>query len=303
VEQVAPTDSTVLISGETGTGKELIARAIHDRSRRRERPMVSVNCGAIASGLVESELFGHEKGAFTGAITRKIGRFELADGGTLFLDEVGDLPADAQVKLLRVLQGSEFERVGGSKTMRVDVRVIAATHHDLSRTVEAGRFRSDLFYRLNVFPIRTPPLTERRADIPALVRSFTVKLNQKLGKRIESVPQETLDVLMAYSWPGNIRELRNIVERSFIISPGTALELGDWFSNEVTDPPGVRTLVEAQREQILEALERTSWRVSGERGAARLLAIKATTLEARMKKLDIRRPQTARSQTPGSTGA
>jgi predicted ATPase len=300
VEQVAPSDANVLITGETGTGKELIARAIHGRSRRRDRSLVSVNCGAIASGLVESELFGHEKGAFTGAIGKKIGRFELADGGTIFLDEVGDLPADAQVKLLRVLQNGEFERVGGNRTIHVDVRVVAATHQDLDEAVHGGRFRSDLFYRLNVFPIRTPTLAERKDDIPALVRSFLHKLNMKFGRRIESIPRATLDALMAYSWPGNVRELRNIVERCFIVSSGSSLELGEWLvvpdRTALANPPA--TLEEAQREHIVDALERTAWRVSGERGAARLLGIKPTTLEARMKKLGIVRPSRTLPQRP-----
>ena len=294
VEQVAPTDTTVLILGETGTGKELVARAIHNLSARKDRPMVTVNCGAISAGLVESELFGHEKGAFTGAVSRKVGRFELAGGGTIFLDEIGDLSLDLQVKLLRVLQEGTFERVGGSATIKVDVRVIAATHRDLQAAVESGRFRADLFYRLNVFPIRTPPLRDRREDIPALVRYFVMKYTAKTGKRIDTVPKSVLDSLGAYPWPGNVRELANVLERSFIISRGNSLELGEWApvpveSGAVTTDTGTHDL---SRERIIEALERTGWRVSGPRGAAHALGLKPTTLEARMKRLGITRPST-----------
>ncbi len=292
VEQVAPTDTTVLVTGETGTGKELIARAIHNLSARRDRPMVTVNCGAISAGLVESELFGHEKGAFTGAVSRKVGRFELASGGTIFLDEIGDLPLDLQVKLLRELQEGEFERVGGSATIKVDVRVVAATHKDLPAAVESGRFRADLFYRLNVFPIRTPPLRERREDIPALVRYFVMKYTAKTGKRIETVPRSVLDSLGAYAWPGNVRELANVLERSVIVSRGNSLELGEWVampaeSTAAGRASGARDL---SRERIIDALEQTGWRVSGPRGAAHLLGLKPTTLEARMKRLGITRP-------------
>jgi PAS domain S-box-containing protein len=292
VEQVAPTDTSVLITGETGTGKELIARAIHNLSPRRDRPMVTVNCGAISAGLVESELFGHEKGAFTGAVGRKIGRFELAADGTVFLDEIGDLPLDLQVKLLRVLQEGELERVGGGRTIKVDVRVIAATHKDLDAAVAAGRFRADLYYRLNVFPVRTPALRERTEDIPALVRYFVMKYAAKMGKRIDTVPKHVLDTLGAYAWPGNVRELANVLERSVIISRGTTLELGEWVTLPV-EPIPVRkepSPDELSRRQILEALERTGWRVSGPRGAAYLLGLKPTTLEARMKRLGITRP-------------
>ncbi len=226
VDQVAPADTTVLVSGETGTGKELVARAIHDRSTRRGRPLVKVNCSAIAAGLVESELFGHVKGAFTGAIDRRVGRFELADGGTLFLDEVGELPLETQVKLLRVLQEREFEPVGSSRSLRVDVRVIAATNRDLAEAVRAGRFRADLFYRLNVFPIEVPPLRERRTDIPQLATFFVSCFARKFGKRVEAVSKETLDRLMAYPWPGNIRELQNVIERAVVLSGGPSLALG-----------------------------------------------------------------------------
>jgi transcriptional regulator with GAF, ATPase, and Fis domain len=287
VEQVAATDSTVLILGETGTGKELIARAIHAHSGRRDRPMVSVNCGAISPGLVESELFGHERGAFTGALSRKIGRFELADGGTLFLDEIGDLPLELQVKLLRVLQEGEIQRVGGTQPIKVDVRVVAATHHDLEQAVAAGRFRADLYYRLNVFPIQVPPLRERRDDIPTLVRHFVLKYAARMGRQIDHVSKKTLDALTTYHWPGNIRELANIVERSVIVSRGATLELGDWFA---PGPAPTKTLKESEREQILAALEESGWRVSGPRGAALKLGLKPTTLEARMKRLGITRP-------------
>ena len=291
VEQVAPTDTTVLILGETGTGKELIARGIHRLSRRRERPLVTVNCGAIAPGLVESELFGHEKGAFTGAVSRQIGRFELADGGTIFLDEIGDLSLDLQIKLLRVLQEGEVERVGGSRTIKLDVRVIAAMHRDLPEAVRTGRFRSDLFYRLNVFPMVTPALRDRKEDIPLLVRHFALHYGVKLGKRIDAIPKRTLDALTAYDWPGNIRELRNVIERALIITPGTTLELRDWAPGETAATEArLRSLEDVERDYIISVLEQKSWRVSGPKGAASLLGLKPTTLEARMKKLGIQRP-------------
>ena len=304
VEQVAPTDSTVLITGETGTGKELVARAVHNLSRRKERPIVTVNCGAISPGLVESELFGHEKGAFTGAIARKIGRFELADGGTIFLDEIGDLPSDLQVKLLRVLQEGEIERVGGNRPIKVNVRIIAATHRNLPDLVQGGRFRADLFYRLNVFPIRTPALRERREDIPLLVRYFVLKYAQKLGKRIESIPTEVMHPLSTYDWPGNVRELGNVLERSVIVTRGTALELGDWLPAAqarpvVTDERnGGENLEAVEREHILAVLERVGWKVSGAKGAAAVLGLKPTTLESRMKRLGIRRPAPAAARNP-----
>ena len=241
---------------------------------------------------MESELFGHEKGAFTGAVNRKIGRFELATGGTIFLDEIGDLSLDLQVKLLRVLQEGELERVGGSRTIKVDVRVIAATHKNLEAAVADGRFRADLFYRLNVFPIRTPALRERREDVPALVRYFVMKYASKMGKRIDTVPKSALDTLGSYAWPGNVRELANVLERSVIISRGTTLELGEWITLPVEPIPVRRdpTLHELTRQRIIEALEETGWRVSGPRGAAQLLGLKPTTLEARMKRLGITRP-------------
>ena len=297
VEQVAPTDTSVLILGETGTGKELIARAIHGLSRRKDRPMVTVNCGAISAGLVESELFGHEKGAFTGAVSRKVGRFELAHGGTIFLDEIGDLSLDLQVKLLRVLQEGELDRVGGSRTIKVDVRVIAATHKDLQAAVDSGQFRADLFYRLNVFPISTPALRDRREDVPALVRYFVMKHAARMGKRIETIPKPALDALSAYAWPGNVRELANVLERSVIVSRGTSLELGEWVAmpSEPVAPAAEPVAGAPSRERIIEVLEETGWRVSGPQGAARLLGLKPTTLEARMKRLGIVRPS-AKSQ-------
>jgi PAS domain S-box-containing protein len=291
IEKVATTDATVLVTGETGTGKELIARAIHKLSSRKDRVLVKVNCSAIPAGLIESELFGHEKGAFTGALARKIGRFELADGATIFLDEIGDLPLDLQAKLLRVLQEGEFERVGSSKTMKVDVRVIAATNRDLDKTVQGGGFRSDLYYRLNVFPIHAPALRERQQDIPLIVRYFARKYGMKLGKKIETIPQTTIEALQSYSWPGNVRELENVIERAMILSQGSQLDLGEWLPKPNVSAGGsaIPTLDEHERMHILAVLERTGWRVSGEKGAAKLLGLKPTTLEARMKKLGITR--------------
>ncbi|GIX47535.1 MAG: hypothetical protein KatS3mg131_1746 [Candidatus Tectimicrobiota bacterium] len=291
VEAVAPTSATVLILGETGTGKELVARAVHHLSPRRERPLVKVNCAALPAGLIESELFGHEKGAFTGALARRIGRFELAHGGTIFLDEIGDLPLELQGKLLRVLQEGEFERLGGTTTLRVDVRVIAATNRDLAAAVQEGRFREDLFYRLQVFPIQLPPLRERREDIPLLVRHFVQKFSRQLGKRIDTIAPRALEALQAYPWPGNVRELEHLIERAVILSPGPRLELGDWLPRSRLPAARFPTLAECERDHILAALEQTGWRVSGERGAAKLLGLKPTTLEARMKKLGIRRPK------------
>jgi transcriptional regulator with GAF, ATPase, and Fis domain len=253
--------------------------------------LVKVNCAALPAGLIESELFGHEKGAFTGALTRRVGRFELAHEGTLFLDEIGDLPSELQPKLLRVLQEGEFERVGGSHTMRVDVRVIAATNRDLEQAIQAGRFRADLYYRLSVFPIRLPPLRERPEDIPLLVGYFAQKYGRRLGKRIPSVPPATLQLLGAYPWPGNVRELENVLERALILSQGSHLDLGGWLPRPDTAPRerGPLTLEQLEREHILAVLEGTGWRVSGEGGAAGLLGMKPTTLEARMKKLGITR--------------
>jgi formate hydrogenlyase transcriptional activator len=291
IETVASTDATVLIVGETGTGKELVARALHNLSPRRRRALVKVNCAALPTGLIESELFGHEKGAFTGALARRIGRFELAHEGTLFLDEIGDLPLELQPKLLRVLQEGECERVGGTQTIRVDVRVIAATNRDLEEAVQGGRFRADLYYRVNVFPIHLPPLRERREDIPLLVAYFARKFATRLGKRTPTVLPAMMQALQAYGWPGNVRELENVTERAVILSQGAHLDLGGWLPTPGTTSRkrGPRTLEEAEREHILAVLEETGWRVSGERGAAKVLGMKPTTLEARMKKLGITR--------------
>ncbi|UCC71853.1 MAG: sigma 54-interacting transcriptional regulator [Gemmatimonadota bacterium] len=290
IEKVAATDSTVLITGETGTGKALVARAIHNSSSRRDKVLVTVNCAALPGGLIESELFGHEKGAFTGATSRKIGRFELANRGTVFLDEIGDFPLDLQTKLLRVLQDGEFERVGGSQTRKVDVRVIAATNRDLPEAIDKGNFRSDLFYRLNVFPIHAPPLRDRKGDIPLLVRHMVMKYSVKLGKKIESIPQAAMNALTAYDWPGNVRELENVIERAVILTGGRELEPGDWLLASVGPSPSrVPTLAELERDHIVRVLEATGWRVRGEGGAAALLGLKPTTLEARMKKLEIER--------------
>ena len=290
VEQVAPTDSSVLLSGETGTGKELVARAIHDQSSRRGRAMIRVNCAALPSTLVESELFGREKGAFTGALTSQAGRFEMADGSTLFLDEVGELPLELQAKLLRVLQEGEFERLGSTETRRVDVRIIAATNRDLEQSIRTGLFRQDLFYRLNVFPIALPPLRERREDIPQLVWVFIAGFAKRLGKSVESVPRRTMEQLQAYPWPGNVRELRNVIERSLILSEGPVLQV------ELPRPaagPGESsgTLQDLDRQHILDVLGRAGWRIRGRGCAAEILGLKPTTLEARMRKLGIQRPK------------
>jgi PAS domain S-box-containing protein len=291
IESVAKTNATVLVTGETGTGKELIARAIHNLSLRNEKVMVKVNCSALPSGLVESELFGHEKGAFTGALSQKIGRFELANGGSIFLDEIGDLPLELQAKLLRVLQEGELERVGGSETIKVNVRIIAATNRHLGKAIEDGSFRADLYYRLNVFPIHIPPLRERREDVRSLVRHFVMKHGMAMGKRIKTIPQKVMQALVSYSWPGNVRELGNLIERAVIISHGNRLELGDWLPRNgvSSDPTTISTLEELEKGHIIEVLELTGWRVSGEKGAARILGMKPTTLESRMKKLGIER--------------
>ena len=293
VEQAAPTDATILILGETGTGKELIARAIHNLSPRKNRPLVKVNCAALPANLIESELFGHEKGSFTGAIAQKIGRFELAHNGTIFLDEIGELPLDLQVKLLRVLQEGEFDRLGSAETIRVDVRVIAATNRDLGKEVREGAFREDLFYRLNVFPVHVPPLRDRKDDIPILVEHFLRRYCKKTGRVIDVIPQKTMDTLQAYHWPGNVRELENIIERAVILSRGKRLELGDWFAAEPDIPASdaeIATLEELERNHILHVLKLTRWRVSGPKGAAKILDINPQTLVSRMKKLGIERP-------------
>lgn len=292
VQTVAATDSTVLILGETGSGKELIARALHNLSNRRERTFVKLNCAAIPTGLLESELFGHEKGAFTGAIATKIGRFELADRGTIFLDEVGEIPLELQVKLLRVLQEQEFERLGSTRTMRVNVRVIAATNRDLSHMVDAQQFRSDLYYRLKVFPVTVPPLRERVEDIPVLVRHFVQKFAARMKKRIESVPTDAMRALQAYGWPGNVRELENFVERAVILSSGSELFVSTAELKRAA-PVGngsATTLEDAEREHILKALRETNWVIGGDAGAAARLGMKRTTLQSKMQKLGIARP-------------
>jgi formate hydrogenlyase transcriptional activator len=293
---VAQTDATVLIMGESGTGKELIARAIHSISKRANRPLVKVNCAALPANLIESELFGHEKGAFTGAIAQKIGRFELANGGTIFLDEIGEMPFEIQSKLLRVLQEGEFERVGSSKTIKVDVRVIAATNRDLQSSVNNKEFRADLFYRLNVFPIFSPPLRDRKEDIPLLVNHFFKKYGMKMGKKVTSISKIALEMLTAYDWPGNVRELENVIERGLIITNSNVLEPGDWLPNLVSIQPvsseerseaPPRSLEEIERQHIVDILVKTKWKIRGEDGAAKILDINPTTLEARMKKLGI----------------
>jgi len=292
IEQVASTNATVLILGETGTGKELVARAVHAISNRKGRPLVKVNCAALPAALIESELFGHEKGAFTGAIARKAGRFELADGGTIFLDEVGDLPLELQAKLLRVLQEGEFERLGSSSPLKVDVRVISATGRNLQKAVESGVFRQDLFYRLNVFPIQLPSLRERKDDIPLLVRHFVKKHSLALNKKIDTIPQRVMDSLVAHSWPGNVRELENMVERAVILTKSPTLSV-----EELNDPKTVAergfsssdTLQDVQRGHILKVLRECNWMIDGPRGAAVRLGLPPSTVRDRMKKFDIKK--------------
>jgi PAS domain S-box-containing protein len=302
VEQVAGTSATVLVVGETGTGKELVARAIHSSSPRRDRPMLMFNGAALPATLIESELFGHEKGAFTGATSRQIGRFEQANGSTLFLDEIGELPLEIQVKLLRVLQHRQFERLGSSRTLTSDARIIAATNRDLEKMVKEGRFREDLFYRLNVFPIRLPPLRERPEDIPLLTWSFVREFGRTMGRKIDSIPRTTMDALKHYRWPGNIRELRNVIERAMIVARGStlAIELPSVSGGTNLAPLDTAcesahadgsTLDEIQRSHILSVLKSTGWRVSGKNGAAAILGLKPTTLEFRMAKLGIKRSQ------------
>jgi formate hydrogenlyase transcriptional activator len=289
VRIVAPTNSTALIEGETGTGKELIARAIHAHSTRRDRPFVKLNCAAIPLGLLESELFGHERGAFTGAVARKIGRFEAADRGTLFLDEIGDIPLELQAKLLRVLQEGEFERLGSTQTLRANVRLVAATNRDLAAMVSRKQFRSDLYYRLNVFPIPMPPLRDRPEDIPLLVAHFVKTFADQMGKHIHEVPAEVLEALVCHSWPGNIRELQNFIERSVILTSGTVLRppLASLQRVAEIEPPRAITLEAAERNHILATLKQTRWIVGGPRGAARRLGMNRSTLHFRMKKLGI----------------
>jgi transcriptional regulator with GAF, ATPase, and Fis domain len=304
IAQVAPTDSTVLIQGETGTGKELVARALHEKSARRERPLIKINCAALPRELVESELFGHEKGAFTGAVQQRRGRFELADGGTLFLDEVGELPLEAQAKLLRVLQEREFERIGGARSLRVDVRVVAATNRDLGAEVGAGRFRADLYFRLNVFPIVLAPLRERRGDIPPLLRHFVERTARRLGRAVEGLSPRFVERAGSYDWPGNIRELENLVERALILSRGGILDGSELLpaSSPRAERPapagdarpqvqanGDGTLEEVERAHIRRALVDASWTIEGDRGAARRLGLNPSTLRGRMRKLGIRK--------------
>ena len=301
VEQVAPQDTTVLLLGETGTGKGAVARAIHSRSARKHRPLVTVDCTALPANLIESELFGRERGAFTGSDARQMGRFELADGGTILLDEVGELPLDLQAKLLRVIQDGEFERLGNPRTIKVDVRIIAATNRDLQAEIGRGKFREDLYYRLNVFPITIPPLRRRKEDIPLLVKFFVAKFNKKIGRTFEAVEKETLGLLQDYRWPGNVRELESVIERAVITSHGSALRVLDrlepsrpsgeehveWAARAVAPP--VRALGEMERDHILHALQKTGWRVEGSAGAAEILGINSSTLRGRMRKHGIRR--------------
>jgi len=291
VEQIAPTDTTVLILGETGTGKELVARAIHGLSPRKDRALVKVNCATLPANLIESELFGHEKGAFTGAHARQLGRFEVADGATLFLDEIGELPLELQPKLLRVMQDGEFERLGSSGTIKVDVRVIAATNRNLEEEVRRGRFRQDLWYRLNIFPITAPPLRERMEDIAMLVDFFVDKISKRLGKSIESIPVSVMNTLQEYHWPGNVRELENVLERAVINSSGPKLHLVDELKKPSKDlATAKKTLNEVERDYIVRVLEQTNWKVSGKSGAAEILGLDRSTLRARMRKLGIRQP-------------
>ncbi len=292
VEQVAPMNATVLLLGETGTGKGVVARAIHSSGTRKHRPLITVNCTTLPATLVESELFGRERGAFTGSDARQIGRFELADGGTIFLDEIGEMPLDLQAKLLRVIQDGEFERLGSPRTIKTDVRIIAATNRNLEEEIRNGRFREDLYYRLNVFPIMMPPLRQRTEDIPLLVNHFVTKFNHKIGKKIETVSKDTLNALQGYHWPGNVRELESVIERAVIISQENALQVLDRFDTfrKAEDPAGqavVKALAELEHDHILQVLRNTGWRIEGENGAAMVLGLNASTLRARMRKYSI----------------
>lgn len=308
VVTVAPTDATVLIQGETGTGKELVARAVHNLSLRRDRQFVRFNCAAIPLGLLESELFGHEKGAFTGAVTRKIGRFETANKGTLFLDEIGDVPLELQAKLLRVLQEREFERLGSNQTQQINVRLVAATHRDLKRMVDEGQFRSDLYFRLNIFPLSLPSLRERREDVPSLVKFFAEDCVRRINRRVKTIPASTMRILTEYDWPGNVRELQNFIERAVILSPGSELRAPvedlDW-SKQVAQPQP-ETLAQAEHVHILRALKESGWVVGGPKGAARKLGLKRTTLIGKMRKMGILRSTEAvvppLSQSPVQPG-
>ena len=291
--QAAKSNSSILLLGETGTGKELFAKAIHSQSSRKDNLLVKINCAAIPEALIESELFGHEKGAFTGADKLKYGKFEIAHRGTLFLDEIGELPLAMQPKLLRVLQEGEFERIGGNKVIETNFRLITATNRDLEQEVEKGAFRSDLFYRLNILPITVPPLRERKEDIPLIVEHFVASLNRELGRKVSAVPKKVMDNLMEYHWPGNIRELSNVVERAYVLSTGSKLDIGSWFNpskGTSLQDQGILPLQENEMQHILRALKHTKWRIRGKNGAAELLKINPTTLESRMKKLGIERP-------------
>jgi PAS domain S-box-containing protein len=293
IEQIAPQNTTVLLQGETGCGKGVVARAIHARSARKDRPMVTINCTALPANLIESELFGREKGAFTGASARQMGRFELADGGTIFLDEIGEMPMELQCKLLRVIQDGEFERLGSPRTIKVDVRIIAASNRKLEEEIEKGSFRQDLYYRLNVFPITIPPLRARKDDIRLLVNFFVAKFNKKIGKKIETIPKEALDALENYDWPGNVRELESVIERATIVSNGPSLQILDQFTTapktSETSGADLKALVDLERDHILHVLQKTNWRVEGKNGAAAILDINPSTLRARMRKLGINR--------------
>ncbi len=293
IEQVAPQDATVLLLGETGTGKGVIARAIHRRSSRKDRTLITVNCAGLPANLIESELFGREKGAFTGAHSSQIGRFELADGGTIFLDEIGEMPIELQCKLLRVIQDGQFERLGSPRTIKVNIRIIAASNRKLEEEIRAGRFREDLFYRLNVFPITLPPLRQRKEDIPLLIQHFMAKFNKKIGKNIETISKQTLETLQEYSWPGNVRELENIIERAVITSSGTVLRILDRLENlshhEKLISGDVKALADMERDHILKVLQATDWRIEGKKGAALLLGLNPSTLRARMRKYGIHR--------------
>ena len=286
-EQVAKTESTVLIMGETGTGKELVAKAIHRMSAQKDRPLVTVNCASLPPTLIESELFGREKGAYTGAMTRMVGRFEVADGSTLFLDEIGELPLELQSKLLRVLETGDFERLGSTKTVHVDVRVIAATNRDIARDVAEGKFRRDLFYRLNVFPITIPPLRDRLEDIPLMIWTFVNEFQRRMGKEIENIPRKSMEALQSYSWPGNVRELKNVVEHAMIVSSGKTLVLQP-PDLPFSETPNVHNLEDMERRHIVSVLERNGWRIGGKGGAAEVLGLKRSTLYSKMKKLGIR---------------
>ncbi|MGG9960608.1 sigma 54-interacting transcriptional regulator [Ferruginibacter sp. SUN106] len=293
IEKVASTDATVLILGESGTGKELLARAVHNISNRSKRPLIKINCATLPANLIESELFGHERGAFTGAMERKIGRFELADGGTIFLDEIGELPVELQAKLLRVLQEGEFERLGNPKTIKVNVRLIAATNRNLQQAIEKKEFREDLFYRLNVFPIISPPLRHRKEDIPLLIKHFVKKYEGKMAKDIKHISDKVINALMQYDWPGNIRELENLIERALILTNTNTLEYGDWIpaakNTSSNGKASLQKMEDVEKEHIISVLNNTNWKVSGEKGAAKILGLNPTTLEARMKKLGIER--------------